>query len=282
MNSKFSEFDKPEQKHRLLMEFGIVIAPLDELAQRATPPTLEEYRFALGKFNVALGRWIENFRTFSQFGEVSYISYGELSDALEINIDGYIRHSAYPNPIELPVLQDKLKSSLQGLTARCIEMINLVPVNWPPILYDAKTPFTVYMRIQDAIAGARQRIDYFDRYLTEDFFHLYLRHLDRSLAVRLITTHGPGKDKHRPFGVEGVKPISDLVRQEFTDYKLVEVTPQAMHGRQLRVDDQIFALDVGTSDAGRYPTHFSRGDSSITAHQILDNIIKSGSIIHTS
>lgn len=276
----FSELDKPEQKSRLLLELGILIAPLEELAQSQTPPTPEEYRFAFGKFRVHENSWLRNLTEFSKFGEVSYLDSSTINDAIDVYWFNQI--VAPHSGVEPSVLHKEFKARFQKLIAHCIEVIDTVPVNWPPTLYDAKTPFTVYMRIQDAIAGARQRIDYLDRYLTEDFFHLYLRHLDRSLAVRLITTRGPGKDKHRPFGVEGIKPVSDLFRQEFTDYKLVEVSPQVMHGRQLRIDNQIFALDVGTSDAGKYPTHFALGDSSATAHQILDNILTSGTIIHSS
>ncbi len=137
------------------------------------------------------------------------------------------------------------------------------------------------MRIADAVAGARRRLEYFDRYLRHDFYALYLRHLDRTLAVSLITTPGQIKGQDA-YGVLGVQQVSDLTRQEFKAYQLIQVAPQELHNRMLRVDDTIFFLDASASDAGRYPTHFAPGDSSPHAHQTLDAIISNGTVIHKS
>jgi len=63
---------------------------------------------------------------------------------------------------------------------------------------------------------------------------------------------------------------------------LIEVQPSTLHFRMLRIDDQIFSLDIGTSDAGKYPTLFTPVPSQPQDHQILDDVIGKGAIIHRS
>lgn len=185
-------------------------------------------------------------------------------------------HAPSPN---LEELFEVFKTALDDMKARFYIYLNMIPVEWEATLYQAKTPFTVYLRIMDAVANAQRRIDYFDRYLREDFYQLYLRHLDRSIEVRLITTRGPST---KGYGVEAVLAVSDRCRREFADYRLIEVSHKDLHFRMLRVDDQIFNLDIGTSDAGTYPTLFTPVPSLPPDHRILDDVLHAGRTVHQS
>ncbi len=126
--------------------------------------------------------------------------------------------------------------------------------------------------------NARKRLDYIDRYLNSDFFYLYLKNLDRSITIRLVTTEGNGKYS----GVKNVKYISDLCRQEFKDYKLIQLDEKYFHDRYLRIDDMIFTIGTGVSKAGTYPTCLTIHDNSPQAHNEIDGLINNGIVIHQS
>jgi hypothetical protein len=155
-----------------------------------------------------------------------------------------------------------------------LEAIDRVPIEWEARLLEARTPFTVYMHIRDAISTAKSRIHYFDRYLTTDFFHLYMRDRSRSLEIRLVTTQG-GAD----YGVTNVRAVSALAAVEFDNYQLVQCHHSDLHDRNIRIDDQIFFLGPNINAAGTHPTNFSPTDSSPAAQTILDAIMAKGTVI---
>ncbi len=84
------------------------------------------------------------------------------------------------------------------------------------------------------------------------------------------------------YGFKGVEDISNLVRQEYSNYKLIEVDPKLMHDRNLRIDNMIFTLGPGVDRAGVAVTNFGPSDSSHTAHLAIDQIIQNGTVQHAS
>ena len=141
-------------------------------------------------------------------------------------------------------------------------------------IFQEGTPFSTHLKIYDAIRTAKKRIHYFDRYLDADFYPLYLRDVDRSLEIRLVTTKGT-----QHYGATNIAAISGLAQQEFTDYKLIQCTYTDFHDRSLRIDDKIFNLGSSIKDAGKYATNFAVADNTAQAHQILDDFIKKGTVI---
>lgn len=98
--------------------------------------------------------------------------------------------------------------------------------------------------------------------------------MNSDISIRLITTAGNLK-----FGITSVSAVSNLARQQFSDYQLIEVDKNVLHDRNLRVDNQIFTLGPGVDRAGLALTNFGPSDSSIVAHDQFDNIIASGRVI---
>jgi len=67
--------------------------------------------------------------------------------------------------------QLKMREMLEKHEKSFVSFIDKIPVEWEPQLSAAQMPLTVCLMIGDAISGARRRLDYFDRYLDQDFFH---------------------------------------------------------------------------------------------------------------
>ena len=45
---------KAHQRDRLIMEFGILIQPFNDLARKGPPPTKDEYTIAIAKVNAGI------------------------------------------------------------------------------------------------------------------------------------------------------------------------------------------------------------------------------------
>lgn len=271
---------KAYQRDRLILEFGILIQPFDDLAQRDTPPNLNEYRIAIAKVHAGDNTWRRSVREFSTFAQdiVFEKEYNDISHVPEI-FRGLINQLVGdPNLSKsLDEIHRRFTVELEKMKSMFFEFVNRIPIEWEPILFEANTPFTSYLRIREAITIVNNRLHYFDRYLKEDFFYLFLNSLDSTISVRLVTTLGKSH-----YGVNNVIHISNLARQQFNDYQLIEVAPTELHDRNLRVDDQIFTLGPGVDRAGMALTNFGPSDSSEKAHKEFDNIIAKGNIVHQS
>lgn len=266
--------DKPSERSTLILQLGRLLASIHDLAEKPTPPTPTEYQIAAAKFKPDLDRW----RTEAhQFAVVGGITFGhELDDIIRGpgDIYGALAGLARDTRNEPATKQSKLRATLEKCKQKTIAAINQVPIEWVPRILEERTPFSTYLKILDAIGTAKKRIHYFDRYLDSEFYALYLRDIDRSLEIRLITTKG-----NPNYGVANVLAVSRLAAREFADYQLIECDPSDMHDRNLRIDDTIFFLGPSVKDAGRYPTNFSPSDSTPSGHSVLESILSKGTTV---
>jgi len=265
--------DKAAEKRILILQLGKVLAPISELAERAIPPTATDYQVVSARGISDCERWNN---LVNQFATLSGVRFGQLAGKImgpPHNLV-YAMSSFALNISDDAERQKRICSDLEKCQEETLASIDLVPIEWTARLHQEKTPFTVYLGIFEAIATAKRRVHYFDRYLDTEFFHLYMRDLNRALEIRLVTTKGKAS-----YGVTNVSSVSRLVAGEFTNYQLIECLPDDMHERDLRVDDMVFFLGNSTKDAGEQPTHFAPGDSTPHGHGVLDRLMTKGTVI---
>ena len=260
------------------MELGILIQPFVELVDSFSPPAIRKYRVASAKVQSGDSEWRNTARSFLTFADDIFMN-SEFQKLSHVN-EHFLREiSSLINEAEksqdLAILQSKCDDALQRLKESFYKYLSEVPFEWEPEIFPANTPFTSYLRIKEVVSLVKERIHYFDRYLKVEFFETFLRSVDRDIEIRLVTTAGK-----QDFGVQGVRAVSDLVRQEFNNYQLIEVSPKNIHDRNLRVDDLVFTLGPGVDRAGMALTNFGPTDSSIQALAHFDAIIGSGNVIH--
>ena len=275
MNNK-----KVQQREQLILEFGILIQPFVELVKRSELPRIMDYRIACAKVQAGDPAWRQTARAYCLFANDIFMN-TEFQKISHVN-ERFLREmsSLINNPeksINLVNLQLLCEEELNKLQRNFKSYISEIPIEWEPEIFPANTPFTSYLRIKESLSLASERIHYFDRYLKIDFFEIFLRDIDRDLEIRLITTVG---DKN--YGIKGVQAISNLARQEFSNYRLIEVHWKDIHDRNLRVDDNLFNLGPGVDRAGIALTNFSPADSSPKALSHLNAIIETGTIVHHS
>lgn len=274
--------EKANQRQNVVLEFGILIQPYVELQQRKTPPTVDEYRIAVAKVNAGDANWRSGVKEYATFANDLVLNeeFQRLSHVPErfmFTVRNLLLLAAQKPLNDLAWLQQTFSRSLNETKAAFFELVSQIPVTWEPEIFAANTPFTSYLRIKEALLIVKQRFEYYDRYLKPEFFDLFISKLEKTISIRLITTKG-----NKYYGVNGVAVVSDLIRKEYSDYKLIEVTPDVLHDRNLRIDDNIFSLGPGAEGAGIKLTNFGPSDSSQQAHAELSKVINSGKIIHES
>ncbi len=268
---------KAFQKSQLIYEFGILIQPLEELARAEQPPSLNDYRIAIAKVQAGDGAWRQQVREFTKFAPDIFFSqeHQDISHVPERcwgALKGIINDPVLEN--DANQLRGRVEQEVANARDRFFKYIDRVPIKWEPVVFEANTPFTSYLRIKESIVSVKQRLHYFDRYLKPEFFTLFLASVKNTVSIRLVTTAG-----NTQYGVASVAAVSHLAQQQFADYRLIEVAPTNLHDRNLRVDDQIFSLGPGVDRVGIALTNFGPSDSSSKAHNEFDLIIASGRVV---
>ena len=268
---------KAHQKSRLIYEYGILIQPLEDLVRAQQPRSLNDYRIAIAKVQAGDAAWRQRVREFTTFATDIFFNkeYQDISHVPEVcmrALNGFINDPA--DKSDPNKLKARIEREVENARHKFIEYIDRIPIKWEPVLFNANTPFTSYLRIRESIVSVKERLHYFDRYLKSDFFTLFLDSVGNTVSIRLVTTAGNAQ-----YGVAGVGAVSNLARRQFADFQLIEVSPDDLHDRNLRVDDQIFTLGPGVDRAGMALTNFGPSDCSSQAHDKFDRIIANGRIV---
>lgn len=269
--------DKAAERTQLVLLLGRLLAKAHDLANAPTAPTPVEYRVAAASYRADLEPWRVEARKFCRVEGVDFDR--ELDNILRSTSNFF---ATLGGMADEPHIDDSkkrayLKEQLKKVEQETIAAMDTLPIVWDAKLFEERTPFSACLSIRDTVSTARSRIHYFDRYLTEDFFPLYLRGVDRSVSVRLITTAGKASAVGGAgFGVQQVQPMAKLAAHEFSDFNLIQVDPTDLHDRNLRIDNQIFFLGTSVNAVGKAPTNFAPADSSPASHAILDKIVSYG------
>ena len=252
------------------MEFGILIAPFEEMLGPDQPLTAARVRRAVALVQSGQDRWLDRWRSFCTLAP-------DLVYAAQRTQMGVLLHrlaKTFTARLDVTTGEEPefYRRKLDEEKAQFRDLLDSVPVTLEPALFEANTPFTAYLRIREAVQTARRRLHYFDRYLKPQFFPLFLAELDRGVVVRLVTTAR---------SIPALKDVSALARQEFTDYQLLQASPDDLHDRNLRVDDHVFSLGPGVDRAGMALSNFGPSASDPAAHSSFDQLIAQAVPIHS-
>ena len=268
-----TEKDKAAERSTLILALGKILRPLYDLAEKVPAPSQADFQLASARGIVDCQRWNAQV---SRFATIGGYPFGILVADITRGPHNLMHDlSQWAKSIEDDASRQRtLRDAMEQCQQQTLQAIDRVPIEWTSRLHEAKSPFSVYLDIRDAISTAKRRIHYFDRYLDLDFFHLHLRDISRTLEVRLVTTRGNAR-----YGVFNVLHVSRRAAAEFSNYQLIDCQPSELHDRNLRVDETVFVLGTSIKDAGTQPTNFSLSDCTPTGHAVLDKIIASGTVV---
>lgn len=270
--------DKPREKYELIKNFALLIKPLEDSAKRQPIPDIESYKIAVGQVNNDIEKFMRMVQKFVVFPNANYNNeYGDIY-TVYLSFNSKYRNKLKVTKLENPKeFQDEFKEDLVKFDSSFYQIIDSIPIDWHLRHFEEKTPFTAHLGILDCISEARSSLVYIDRYLKPNFFKLYLRDLDRSISIRLLTTK---------ISVADILDVSELCRQEFSDYKLIKFDPKDYHDRTLRVDNKVFNIGSGICEAGIKSTTFGPGPNTLEYNNEIDDLItngiKNGQLVHES
>jgi hypothetical protein len=272
--------ERAQQRDQIILEYGILIQPFVELERSSGIPNENDYRIACAKVQSGNSKWGELVRQFTHItNDIDMMHESSalwgMNNLFVAELNKLLKKAKETK--DLVNLKTEFIQNMRILINNFSEYVDQIPVEWEPEIFEANTPFTAYLRIKAAMRIAKKRIHYFDRYLTIYFYDVFLNDINRDMEIRLITTAGKTSS-----GIKGVSSVSDLAKKEFTNYQLIEVSQNDIHDRNLRVDNEVFTLGPGVEKAGLALTNFGPAESSLSAHESLDQLIRLGKIIHRS
>lgn len=151
--------EKASQRHRVVLECGVLIQPLRALKNRPAPPTQAEYRLAIAQVRGGDPTWrnhVNAFTTFArdvecaqEFQDISHVPerlWGTINGLLESPL-------LSENPSGL---HSEFATHLDAAEKRFLTLIQKVPIPWQPAMFDANTPFTSYLRIREVTAATER------------------------------------------------------------------------------------------------------------------------------
>jgi hypothetical protein len=267
-------------KNEFIMEFALWIAPVEEIARQPDEPTLDAFRLAIVRFDQGTHSWNQSVQRFRQQVQYPLIPPG-LGSVYSYAHDqiGSIYSGLYSKGVANGLTERKeyLRQLLDQIKNEFLGHMDMIPVTWDAEMFSGESPLTAHLRIKDVIKTAKNRVHYSDRYMRDDVFPLYLRDLDRNLEITLVTTRG-----NAGYGVIHLLPVATLAKAEFPNFHLIQVDQKDMHGRKLRIDDQVFLIDSGITPGGKpqpYPNEFAPADSTQAGHDALDDLIRNGTVV---
>jgi hypothetical protein len=271
-----TQLDKAQQRFDLTVKLGMILGDVERMVKVPKAPPAFDYYHLAEILRADLNVWSPAVDEFArtESGGVLGFAY-QLKKPLE-ELRREVLHLAKTDRACDAGRQTTLAAMLDRCRKELGKQMALVPLHWTPTMYAAQSQLTIYCRMRESLSSATQRVQYFDRYLHRDFFHLYLRDLPRHLEIKLCTTAGRPRED---YGVCSVRLISKRAAAEFTNYELRRSTPAELHDRNLRVDAQIFHLGPSVEDAGRSPMNWTLGDSTPAGHKLLDDILSNATLI---
>ena len=152
------------------MEFGILIQPFDDLNHKSSLPSIDEYRIAMAKVHAGETEWRKSIKEFTTFsGDIKFHSeYRKIANVpenLRNKLNRFIDQFDFNKDPEFA--HSRLKEIYNKAKNEFFNFLEKVPFKWEPIIFEANTPFTSYLRIKESISLIRYRFHYFDRYLKE-------------------------------------------------------------------------------------------------------------------
>jgi hypothetical protein len=267
---------KAAEREQLVYELGLLFSPLRTLCEQSSPPRRADFRVVVAKVQAGDREWRKRVAAFTTLAPDVILQH-EFQDLSHVPERLWQRVKPVLEDPNLGdgqlALQEAVKFELTRATESFFTLVGRVPLDWEPMIFEANTPFTSYLRVLECTAIVRSRLHYFDRYLKPEFFELFLRRLARTIEIRLVTTTA---------GVREVSAHSGLFRREWKNYQLLELAPSQFHDRNLRVDEQVFTLGPGVDRVGVTLTNFGPADSSAAAHVALDALLARAAVAERS
>jgi hypothetical protein len=258
--------DRNQRQAELLELVGHVLRPLRVLCASPDKFTAVERQTIRAQFLAEMETLQNQLRQFCNDGEVDYVvEWGDIADPCG-HLRSLVREHLLANPQKVALNLDPLRRQLHRAIAA-------VPNVVPPTIYEARTPFTTYVKLRSLFASAATAVTFIDRYVDAHLFHRFFAAIDESVQLTVLTW--PRSDHSKPGQVryDGFIDVSRMFAKERpTTYRLL--VRSGIHDRWLRFDGHLYHSGASTKDAGVNDSTLSLIDSADN-HGKVDDVVAS-------
>lgn len=229
---------RKQQQADLLIQFGELIAPMEELVAHPSKQTAQTRARASAKFTHDRDAFQKALNAFTS-GEAGHdykVEFAQVSG----NLNRFTNQMALfrDDP-------EKLASELTELRQTAANAILAIPCELESEVLEAGSPFTTFMALRSLCETAAEQLIFVDPYMGQGAVRRYFHNIAANVSLTVITKRR-GTQEFRDF-----LDVSKLYADE-RGPSLYRVMYHAdLHDRYLQSDDAVYHLGGSLKDAGR-------------------------------
>lgn len=229
---------RKEQQAELLIKFGDLIAPMEELVNYPDQQNEQTRAKASAKFAHDRESFQRLLNAFTQ-GEPGH-NYTVESSHITKRLNGFTNQMvSYRDDTE------KLRDQLLGLRNTVIINILAIPCELNSEVLEAGSPFTAFVKIRSICETASEQLVFVDPYMGQGTVRRYFHGIPEQVTLTVITKQRSG-DEFRDF-----LDVSKLFADERGPSRYCLMYHPDLHDRYLKCDESVYHLGGSLKDAGR-------------------------------
>lgn len=229
---------RKEQQAELLIQFGELIASMNELVNYPDQQTSQTRTKASAKFTHDRDSFQHLLNEFTR-GEPGH-------DYRVENTQVSKRLNSFTNQmVSFRDDTEKLRDELTKLRETVIVSILSIPCELDSEVLEAGSPFIAFIKIRSICETANRELIFVDPYMGQGAVRRYFHGIPEQVAVTVITKQR-GSDEFRDF-----LDVSKLYADERGQSKYHLMYHPDLHDRYLKCDDTVYHLGGSLKDAGR-------------------------------
>jgi len=228
---------RKEQQAELLIQFGELVSPLEELVEYPDTQTANTRIKATAKFTHDRDNFQHLLNAFTH-GEP-----GHDYKAENTQISGHLNR--FTNQIlSFRESTENLRKELQDLKNTFIQNILAIPCELDTEVLEAGSPFTAFMKIRSIFETATKQLVLIDPYMGQGTVRRYFHNIPEHVTLAVVTKKRSG-DEFRDF-----LDVSRLYAKERSPSHYSLMYHPDLHDRYLKCDNTIYHLGGSLKDAG--------------------------------
>ena len=229
---------RKEQQAELLIEFGDLIAPMEELVNYPDQQNAQTRAKASAKFTHDRHNFQLLLNAFTE-GEPGH-NYTIENLQITKHLNGFTNAM-----VSFRDDTEKLRDQLLKLRKPVIRNILAIPCELDSEVLEAGSPFTAFVKIRSICETASQQLVFVDPYMGQGTVRRYFHGIPEQVTVSVITKQLSG-DEFRDF-----LDVSKLFADERGPSRYCLMYHPDLHDRYLKCDETVYHLGGSLKDAGR-------------------------------
>jgi hypothetical protein len=269
MNSTtIREMERKQQQAELILMVGDVLRPLRDVCEQSNSSNEGVRRTVRAQLTTDLGQLRRAVRRYCKDGTADYSNEYEDFDRALSRLEQIVKVHLVEKP-------DLVLLDLNNVRSQLVSKIIDIPSHSAGGIFEARTPFTTYLRLRTLFATASPRAVVVDRYIAPELFVRYFCVLEPSTQLTVVTWP---KASHRGKNAyDSFVDIARMYKAERPDFRLL--THPDIHDRWLQFGTDLYHAGGSSKDAAEASYYtLSRIESSADRERV-EQLIAEGTVV---